>query len=151
MEWKDSIVIKANIDKVWRILNDETYLKEIKPQVVQSILIPEKSQGNIKVYNEMYQEGKRQESYELTLITEENIEELKKQSFNFIIANTIESTGYFSLKKGDEKTTIFTYSGLNKGVNFIGKILLKISKKSRNDNIVTDFLNKVKEVAERKI
>lgn len=29
MEWEDSIVIKANIDKVWKVLNDEAYLKEI--------------------------------------------------------------------------------------------------------------------------
>lgn len=149
MEWKDTIVIKANINRVWLILNDETYLKEIKPQIVQSILIPEKSQGNVKVYQETYQEGKRQETYELTLITNEDSEDLKKQSFNFIVANTIECTGNFSLKKVDEITTMFCYSDLNKGINLIGKTMLKISSKSSVENIIADFLNKVKEVSER--
>ena len=141
MSWNKTVEINANIEKIWELFNEENYQKII-PQVVSTKLIEEDEENNIKIYEEVYREGNREETY---LMTEHTVESdaIKQQDFNFTIANAIYSEGTFLLEKIDENNTRFTYSGFNEGRNFFFKMMLKFASKKNEEKVVDEFIERL--------
>lgn len=148
MAWNKTIELNANIEDVWTLFSEENY-KTIMPQVVSHDLMSEDKESKTKVYEEVYREGKREEKYLLTEILVEDTESIKHSTFSFTIANMIYSEGSFYLEAVDDKTTKFTYSGDNQGKNFFMKMMLKMASKKNDEKVVNEFMNRVKEEAEK--
>lgn len=142
MAWNKTIEINENIEKVWSLFNEDNY-KKIMPQVVSHKLVSE--DGNTKVYEEVYREGKREETYLLTEVLEQDTTDVKHSTFSFTIANMIESEGSFLLEKLDDQRTKFTYSGDNQGKNFFMKMMLKLASKKNDEKVVNEFMERVLE------
>ena len=142
MAWNKTIEINENIEKVWSLFNEDNY-KKIMPQVVSHKLVSE--DGNTKVYEEVYREGKREETYLLTEVLEQDTTDVKHSTFSFTIANMIESEGSFLLEKIDDQSTKFTYSGDNQGKNFFMKMMLKLASKKNDEKVVNEFMERVLE------
>lgn len=141
MSWNKTVKINTNIENLWNLFSEENYQK-IMPQVLSHKLVQEDNENNIKIYEEVYREGKRKETY---LITEHTVvsEDKKQKDFNFTISNAIYSEGTFLLEKIDENNTRFTYSGFNEGQNFFFKMMLKLASKKNEEQVVNEFIERV--------
>ncbi|MGW6252416.1 hypothetical protein ACWF7H_16345 [Peribacillus butanolivorans] len=49
--------------------------------------------------------------------------------------------------KIDDTHTKFIYEGQNKGVNFVGKAMLKLGSEKSNNKVVQEFMQKVEQEA----
>lgn len=49
----------------------------------------------------------------------------------------------FTLLKNEQDATTLIYEGSNKGVNFIGRAMMKLSSQKGNDDVVKEFLQRV--------
>ena len=147
MKWTNNIIINTTIENVWTVLTTEEYSSQTMPNVVESKLIEDK--GDVKIYQDTYKEGNRAETYLLTLTTLSNTNTHKKQQFEFTIANMIATKGTYELEAIDENTTSFTYSGENKGANFIGKIMMTLAKLFASDKESREYTERVKACAEK--
>jgi hypothetical protein len=65
----------------------------------------------------------------------------------FTLGKAFEIETAFTLIKLDESSTRFVYKGHNKGINFLGKVMLKIAGDKNNNKVVQDFMDKVEEEA----
>lgn len=53
----------------------------------------------------------------------------------------------FKILKISDTQTKFIYEGRNKGVNFVGRAMLKLGSEKSNNLVVQEFMQKVKEEA----
>ncbi|MBY6038315.1 SRPBCC family protein [Fictibacillus nanhaiensis] len=144
--WNEERVIPVNIDTVWALFDDEN-LKRIMPNVVQHTPI-EKKEGMVgSTYQQSYKEGRRVETYVVEYREYEDTENRKHQKIAFTLGKAFEIEAAFTMIKIDETTTRFVYTGQNKGVNFLGKVMLKIAGDKNNDKVVHDFMEKVEKEA----
>ncbi|MFD1737803.1 SRPBCC family protein [Bacillus salitolerans] len=146
IEWKEEILIEANIEKVWSLFRDEN-IKRIMPKVEEHTII-EKSEMEVGAkHQQKYREGKRVETYIVETLAYVDDEKQKKKQIHFVLAKAFEINLTFTLLKIDESQTKFIYEGQNKGVNFVGRAMLKLGGKKGNIDVVQEFLNKVKQEA----
>lgn len=142
IQWKEEKVIPANIETVWSLFSDKN-IKRIMPKVEEHILIEKSETEAGAKHRQTYREGKRLETYIVdTLIYEEREEEKKKQ-IQFVLGKAFEVTLTFTLIKVDESQTRLIYEGENKGVNFVGRAMLKLAGKKSNLDVVMEFLERV--------
>lgn len=146
IEWKEEIVIPANIETVWKLFGDDQ-VKRIMPNVVERKPLDVKEGVAGSTYTETYQEGKRKETYTGTILEFEDSPAKKHKKTEFVLAKAFKIENTFTLEKVDEQTTRFIYGGKNEGINFLGRALLKLGGTKSNQKVVTDFLNLVKEEA----
>jgi hypothetical protein len=137
-------MIAAPIDKVWELFQDEN-LQRIMPNVVEHKPIEKKDGVVGSTYEQSYREGRRVETYTVEYTEYENTESKKHLAFSFTIGKAFEVATAFTLIKVDESLTHFIYTGQNKGVNFLGKVMLKMAGDKNNDKVVHDFLDKVEQ------
>jgi hypothetical protein len=146
--WNEEKVISVNIEKVWDLFSDEN-MQRIMPNVVEHTPI-EKKEGIVgSTYRQSYKEGKRVETYIVETLGYENTESKKHLHIGFTLGKAFEIEAAFTLIKIDETSTRFIYTGHNKGINFLGKVMLKIAGDKNNNKVVQDFMDKVEEEAVR--
>ncbi|WP_088041808.1 SRPBCC family protein [Bacillus sp. EAC] len=146
IQWKEEILIERNIEKVWSLFSDKN-IKKIMPKVEEHILI-EKNENEVGAkHSQSYREGNRVESYIVDTLAYEDKENNKKKQISFVLANAFETNLIFQLIKIDETHTKFIYEGTNKGVNFVGRAMLKLGNKKGAKKVVEDFLNRVEQEA----
>lgn len=142
IQWKEEKMIPANIETVWSLFSDKN-IKRIMPKVEEHILIEKSETEAGAKHRQTYREGKRLETYIVdTLIYEDRKEEKKKQ-IQFVLGKAFEVTLTFTLIKVDESHTRLIYKGENKGVNFVGRSMLKLAGKKSNHDVVMEFLERV--------
>ena len=146
--WDEEIIIQAEIDAVWELFSEEN-MSRIMPQVVAHELLTYDEATQISTYKETYREGKRDATYILTEKLMEDTEEEKGKTFEFTIAKMIYSKGSFYLTRQKDGKTLFRYTGSNQGVNFFGKLMMKLSSDKKNDQVVQGFIQLVKKEAEK--
>lgn len=143
IEWKEEAVIETNIEKVWNLFSDE-HIKKIMPKVEEHTLI-EKTEGEVGAkHQQKYREGKRVETYIVETTQYENTDNKKIKQTSFVLGKAFEITTTFTLLKIDESHTKFIYEGQNKGVNFVGRAMLKLSSKNANNDVVKEFMDRVR-------
>ena len=73
-----------------------------------------------------YREGKRVETYIVETLAYEDIPEQKLKRLHFVLAKIFEVNLTFMLLKISDEQTRFVYKGTNKGVNVVGRAMLKM-------------------------
>lgn len=146
IQWKEETVIDVNIEQVWELFLDKN-IKKIMPKVEEHRII-EKMEGEVGAKHEQkYREGKRIETYIVETLAYENRPDRKVKKWKFVLGKAFEITLTFSLEKIDEGHTRFIYEGQNKGVNFVGRAMLKLGSEKSNNLVVQEFMQKVKQEA----
>ncbi|AYA76234.1 SRPBCC family protein [Bacillus sp. Y1] len=143
IQWKEEKVIPANIETVWSLFSDKN-IKRIMPKVEEHILIEKSETEAGAKHRQTYREGKRLETYIVDTLIYEDREEEKKKQIQFVLGKAFEVTLTFTLIKVDESHTRLIYEGENKGVNFVGRAMLKLAGKKSNLDVVMEFLERVK-------
>ncbi|WP_333482912.1 MULTISPECIES: SRPBCC family protein [Sutcliffiella] len=150
MQWKEEIVISTNIEKVWDLFADKN-IKRIMPKVEEHQLV-EKKEGEVGAkHQQKYREGKRVETYIVETLAYENSENRKMKKISFVLGKAFEITLTFTLVKLDDTHTKFIYEGQNKGVNFVGRAMLKLSGQKNNPSVVQEFMQRVEQEARKSI
>jgi hypothetical protein len=146
IQWKEETIIEANIEKVWELFLEEN-IKRIMPKVEEHVLI-EKAEGEVGAkHQQKYREGKRVETYIVETLAYENKPEKKLKKLTFVLGKAFEITFTFTLEKLGDQNTRFIYEGQNKGVNFVGRAMLKLGSEKSNNRVVQEFMEKVKQEA----
>ncbi|MDQ6418144.1 SRPBCC family protein [Paenibacillus sp. LHD-117] len=146
IEWHQERNISVNIEKIWTLFQLEN-IQRIMPNVVEMKVLEKKPGVVGSTYEQKYKEGKRVETYIVEDLAYENTETLKHNRIGFTLAKAFEIEAAFTLKKVDEQNTLFIYEGHNRGVNFLGKVLLKMGGQKNNEKVVTDFMDLVEKEA----
>lgn len=141
--WHEEVLIAANIEKVWHLF-DLDQMQRVMPQIVETTVL-EKKEGVVgSTYRQVYREGKRTETYIVTDLEHEETATKKHNKSGFTLANMIEVETSITLIKISENETKLIYSGQNKGLNFLGKLFMKLSSTKKNQQVVDGFLERVK-------
>lgn len=98
IEWKDEVIVGANIEKVWSLFSEEN-MHKIMPKVVENVWVTKKEGVVGSTYQQKYKEGKRVETYLVEISGYEDSEEKKFKRLGFVIANAFEVDLSFTLKK----------------------------------------------------
>lgn len=146
IQWKEETIIAADIEKVWSMFSDEN-IKRIMPKVEEHTLIEKKEDEVGAKHRQTYREGKRLETYIVETVAYEDLAEKKHKKISFVLGKAFEITLNFTLLKIDNTQTKFIYEGQNKGVNFVGRSMLKLGSDKSNNKVVIEFMGKVKEEA----
>jgi hypothetical protein len=148
IQWKEETVIESNIEKVWELFLDKN-IKKIMPKVEEHTLI-EKQEWEVGAkHQQSYREGKRVETYIVETLAYDNRPDKKHKQIHFVLGKAFEITLAFTLIKVDDSHTQFIYEGQNKGVNFVGRAMLKLGSEKSNLKVVHEFLEKVRQEAEK--
>jgi hypothetical protein len=148
IQWKEETVIETSIEKVWELFLDKN-IKKIMPKVEEHTLI-EKQEWEVGAkHQQSYREGKRVETYIVETLAYEDHPDKKHKQIHFVLGKAFEITLAFTLIKVDDSHTQFIYEGQNKGVNFVGRAMLKLGSEKSNLKVVHEFLEKVRREAEK--
>ncbi|WP_404458357.1 SRPBCC family protein [Oceanobacillus kapialis] len=142
IEWKDETIIERDIETVWSLFSDRN-IKKIMPKVEEHVLVEKSETEAGAKHRQSYREGKRVESYIVETLAYEDTPLEKHKKISFIVGKAFEINLSFTLKKIDETHTKFIYSGHNKGVNFVGRAMMKLANKKGNEQVVQDFMERV--------
>lgn len=146
MEWKEEIVINADIEKVWGLFSDKN-IKRIMPKVEEHTLIEKSEKEAGAKHQQKYREGKRVETYIVDTLAYEDHESEKRKTISFVLGKAFEISLTFTLVKIDHENTKFIYEGQNKGVNFVGRAMLKLGSAKSNNKVVHEFMQRVEQEA----
>jgi len=146
-EWTKDIEINAPIDQVWKLFDGNLEdMQKIMPNVIENNLVKETEDKVGTIYRQKYREGKRVQEYDVETLEYQNEEDYKRVKVGFNLANVFEITAAYDLKKIDDNTTYFRYTTTNNPLKWFVKILVKLAG---SDKVVVQFVERVKEVAER--
>ncbi len=146
IHWKEEITIETNIEKVWELFSDKN-IKRIMPKVEEHTLI-ERKEGEVGAkHQQTFREGKRVETYIVETLEYQDYESKKLKKISFVLGKAFEIILTFMLVKIDDMHTQFIYEGQNKGVNFVGRAMLKLSSQKSNNKVVQEFMQKIKQEA----
>ncbi|MGI2326828.1 SRPBCC family protein [Planococcus sp. YIM B11945] len=142
IEWKEEMVIAADIEKVWRLFADEN-IKQIMPKVESHRLIEKQATEAGAKHEQTYREGKRLETYIVETVAYEDTPMNKHKQVSFLLGKAFQVTYSFTLEKMGNGQTKFVYAGSNQGANFVGRAMLKMATEKSNMNVVRDFMERV--------
>ncbi|MEW9052365.1 MAG: SRPBCC family protein [Neobacillus sp.] len=142
IEWKEEIKIDQNIEKVWDLFSDQN-IKRIMPKVEDHTLIEKQEHEAGAKHRQTYREGKRLETYIVDTVAYEDLPDQKHKQISFVIGKAFQVSLGFTLIKLSDNQTKFIYEGENKGVNFIGRAMMKLANKKGNQDVVKEFLERV--------
>ncbi|MFD2045418.1 SRPBCC family protein [Ornithinibacillus salinisoli] len=146
IQWREEITIDENIEKIWDLFRDIN-IKRIMPKVEDHKLIEKEEHEIGAKHRQTYREGKRLETYIVETLAYEDEVERKKKQIRFVIGKAFEVNLTFTLLKMGETQTKFIYKGHNKGVNFVGRAMLKLASSKSNNAVVQEFMERVTEEA----
>lgn len=142
IKWHEERIIPVNIETIWHLFELEN-IQRIMPNVVENKVLEQKEGVVGSTYQQKYKEGKRIETYIVEDLEYENTPLKKHNKIGFTLAKAFEIEASFTLHKIGEDQTKFIYQGENKGLNFLGKVLLKLGGEKNNNKVVTEFMDRV--------
>ena len=146
MNWKEERLINAPIDVVWPLFEEEQATR-IMPKVVGNRWLDKKSGMFGSTYEQTYREGKRKETYVVEITEFEDTDNRKHKRIQFQLARAFEMELGFTMEKISEEQTKFIYSGSNRGINFVGRAMLKIGSDKNADQVICEFMDRVEQEA----
>ncbi|QUG42819.1 SRPBCC family protein [Psychrobacillus sp. INOP01] len=142
IKWNEELEIKVNIEKVWSLFMDKN-IHKIMDKVEEHVLI-EKQENEVGAkHRQSYREGKRVETYIVETLAYEDRPDKKHKQISFVLGKAFEITFSFTLYNIDDNQTKFIYEGQNKGVNFVGRAMMKLGSEKSNNKVVQEFMEKV--------
>lgn len=145
IEWNEQRVIDADIETIWSLFKDDK-IQRIMPKLERHVLIEKKEDEVGAKHEQTYREGKRLETYIVETLAYEDAPDRKLKRLHFVLANIFEVNLTFTLLKMNEEQTRFIYKGSNKGVNVVGKAMLKMGGPT-NTATVSAFMDLVEKEA----
>jgi hypothetical protein len=146
IKWHEEKIIPVNIETIWTLFELEN-IQRIMPNVIENKVLERKEGVVGTTYQQKYKEGKRVETYIVEDLEYENTPDKKHNKIGFTLAKSFEVQAAFTLIKLNENETKFIYQGENKGINFLGKVLLKMGGEKNNHKVVMDFMDLVEKEA----
>ncbi|MCR2806976.1 SRPBCC family protein [Paenibacillus soyae] len=146
IEWKEEMKIPAPIEKVWSLFSDE-HIKRIMPNVEEHTLIEGSGAEAGSKHRQSYREGKRVETYIVDTLAYEDENNRKHKRIRFVLGKAFEVMLSFTLERLDDSHSKLIYEGHNKGVNFVGRAMLRLGSEKANNKVVQEFLQRVAEEA----
>jgi len=146
MKWEKERLIDAPIEVVWALFEEEQATR-IMPKVVENQWIDKKPGMGGSTYNQTYQEGKRKETYVVEIVDFEDTENRKHKRIQFKLAHAFEMNLSFLMEKVSAQQTKFIYAGENRGINFVGRAMLKLGSGTNGDKVIYEFLDRVEQEA----
>lgn len=150
IKWYEERIIPVNIETIWTLFELEN-IQRIMPNVIENKVIERKEGVVGSKYQQKYKEGKRVETYIVEDLEYENTPEKKHNKSGFTLAKAFEIEVEFTLIKVGEQETRFIYQGQNTGINFLGKVLLKLGGEKNNNKVVADFMDLVEKEALKEV
>ncbi|SFB05473.1 hypothetical protein SAMN04488072_10692 [Lentibacillus halodurans] len=146
-KWSNDIEIDAPIGHIWKLFDGSLEdMQKIMPNVVAHEPVKVTEEGAGSIYRQKFQEGKRIEEYDVETFLYKNEPDYKEMKVGFTLANTFQITAYYELKKLGENKTYFRYETTSQPLKWYLKLLVKLAASNK---VVTRFLNRVKQVAEK--
>lgn len=142
LTWKETMIIPVNIETVWKLF-DIDQMQRIMPQVIDMKVLDKKPGIVGSTYEQTYKEGKRIMKYVVTDLEHEDKPDRKHNRSGFHLANMFAIEADYVLERINDNETRFTYSGQNEGINFLGKVMLKLMPKKQNDKVIQPFMDRV--------
>ncbi|MFP7298781.1 SRPBCC family protein [Neobacillus niacini] len=146
IQWKEETIIEVNIEKVWSLFFDKN-IKKIMPKVEEHTLIEKTEAEAGAKHQQKYREGKRVETYIVETLAFDDTPDKKHKQISFVLGKAFKITLGFTLEKIDEQHTKFIYEGINEGVNFVGRAMLKLGSEKSNNIVVKEFMERVEQEA----
>ncbi len=146
IQWKEEIGIDAGIEAVWTLFRIEN-MHRIMPNIAANEWKDRKEGVVGSTFLQTYREGKRTETYEVSILDYKDEPEEKRMRLAFVLAKAFEVDFTFTLQRVEERRTRLIYEGSNRGVNFVGRAMMKLGGESNNRKVVTDFLQKAEREA----
>ncbi|WP_414054353.1 SRPBCC family protein [Macrococcus equi] len=144
--WREEMLLPVNIEKVWSLFDLEN-IQRIMPQVVEMKVLERKPGIVGSTYEQSYKEGNKVMKYIVTDLGHEDTPTRKHNRSGFQLANMFDIEADYVLEKISDHETRFIYSGSNKGLNLVGKAMLKVMPKKQNQKVVNEFMERVKQEA----
>lgn len=148
MEWTSERIYNYPIEHLWTLFQDKN-IKKIMPKVEEHVLIEKQEHEAGAKHRQSYREGKRVETYIVETLEYIDTPEYKKKKSTFVLGKAFEITLTFILEKVDENHTKLIYTSSNKGINFVGRAMLKLSTEKANLSVINEFMDRVETEAGR--
>ncbi|SDW96828.1 SRPBCC family protein [Paenibacillus sp. CF384] len=148
LAWKEETTIHAPIEKVWDLFSDRN-INRIMPKVEEHTLIEKSEKEAGAKHRQKYREGKRVETYIVDTLVYEDLPDSKRKTIHFVLGKAFEITLTFTVVRVDDTRTTFIYEGQNKGVNFVGRAMLKLGSQKANLKVVHEFMALVDQEARK--
>ncbi|ANU19426.1 hypothetical protein BBI15_03990 [Planococcus plakortidis] len=148
VKWKEEMLIEAPIEQVWSLFQDEQ-IQRIMPKIESHELLEGKNDATGAKHAQVYTEGKQQQRYIVETLSYVDEPGRKYRETAFVMGQMFKVRYAFTLEKESAQRTRFVYEGQNKGMNVTGKMMLLAGSKKAARNTVLNFMNRVKDQAER--
>ncbi|WP_233786239.1 SRPBCC family protein [Planococcus halotolerans] len=148
MKWKEEMMIKQPIEKVWQLFLDEN-AKILYPKLEDHVLVENENNETGAKHAQSYMEGKQLQTYIVETKLFEDTPNKKVRHTQFEMNGLFEIDYIFTLDKKGEDLTLFTYEGTQKGLTVTGKAMLMAGSKKRRNETVRDFMQRVETKAEK--
>lgn len=146
IEWKQQRIIDADIETVWSLFKDDS-IQKIMPKLEQHRLIDKREDEVGAKHEQMYRQGSRVETYIVETRAYKDTSEEKVKQLHFVLAKLFEIDLQFRLQKVSDQQTRFTYEGSNRGMNLVGRTMLKMGGSKSNMETVSEFMDLVESEA----
>ncbi|WP_233208592.1 SRPBCC family protein [Planomicrobium sp. MB-3u-38] len=148
MKWKEEMMIKQPIEKIWQLFLDEN-AKILYPKLEDHVLVENENNETGAKHAQSYMEGKQLQTYIVETKRFEDTPNRKVRHTRFEMNGLFEVNYVFTLGKKGEDLTLFTYEGTQKGLTVTGKAMLMAGSKKRRNETVIDFMQRVETKAEK--
>ena len=148
LKWKEEMLIKQPIDKVWQLFLDEN-AKILYPKLEDHVLVENENNETGAKHAQSYMEGKQLQMYVVETVSFEDTPTRKFRHTRFEMNGLFVINYKFTLDKKSEDATLFTYEGTQKGLTVTGKTMLLAGSKKKRQETVRDFMQRVETKAEK--
>ncbi|WP_422123253.1 SRPBCC family protein [Planococcus sp. X10-3] len=147
LKWKEEMMIKQPIDKVWRLFSDAN-AKILYPKLDDHVLVENENDETGAKHAQSYTEGKQLQTYIVETMLYDDKPTKKVRHTRFSMNDMFQIDYIFTLDKKADNLTLFTYEGQQKGTTVTGKMMLLAGSKKRRQETIRDFMQRVETNAE---
>lgn len=141
-KWKAELVIHQPIERVWELFSDAE-IKRLFPKVESHELKEGQADTVGAIHAQSYMEGSQLQEYDVETTRYEDAPELKVRETKFTMSNLFHVTYRYILKKEGEGATRFIYEGSQTGVTLSAKAMLIAGNKTRRQETIDAFMERV--------
>lgn len=146
IKWNEEMEIPANIERVWRLFQDEN-IQKIMPKIEDHEVVEKRNNTKGAKHAQSYTEGNQLVTYIVETVDYVDEEDRKFKHTRFQMSGTIEVQYKVRLEKISNSKTKMIYEGSNKGMTLTAKVMLMAGSKANRDKTVEAFMERVKREA----
>lgn len=148
VKWKEELVVKQSIDKVWQFFLDKN-AHLLYSKLEDHVLVENENDELGAKHAQSYKEGNQLQTYVVETMAFDDTPKQKIRRVRFTLNGMFEIEYKFTLDKKEENITLFTYEGYQKGITLTAKAMLIAGSKKRRKETVRNFMKRVGSKAEK--